>query len=379
MNPTIIRGNAGHHVIKATEKPLTLRIFRRGQVLFLLLDNLANPRLKPAPELLPVGLLKFLLQLREQFVSNVSGLLHHGSGEPVLALTQQVKNHQADDVGGNRRIFAHLPACLDFLLQFGRNVCGNTPGVESHESEGVVLELFTCRASRAHHAFAVVMQHEGFSDNGNPGRTRSVMKKRDLLLLSLGDFGLQFFSGDLNLFLRRLDAVLLKFLGSHIEDEVTELDPLEIRQGLESDGIIFRNAGPDTDFLRHSLAHKRYELWPQLPEVARQKTHSGRKLVAFGPHKGHIGAMTRPVRNKKQTSGEAKKPDAYKAKRHKFYGEDWIAAGLDELGKINDDAGKPGTNRSELIRIWARSLLRKNAAALRAKGVNLPEDIFHKD
>lgn len=182
-------------------------------------------------------------------------------------------------------------------------------------------------------------------------------------------------------------SMLLQFPFGHIREEFAEVNPLEIGESLERDSVILRNGGSDACFLGHVQAHNHESsgfvetiLWPQSSLLATQKSQKNHILVVTRPRKGHNGAMQRPAR---QTPQPSKSKDAYKSKRHKFYADEWVAAGLDELGKANKEAGRPYTNRSEILTALARKEIRKNAAAIRkaleARGISLPESIFKKD
>lgn len=70
--------------------------------------------------------------------------------------------------------------------------------------------------------------------------------------------------------------------------------------------------------------------------------------------------------------------DPYKSKRHKFYADEEIVAGIDALAILNKQQGKRGVTRSEILANAAAKLLRSQSARLRKAGHKLPESLFSK-
>jgi hypothetical protein len=65
--------------------------------------------------------------------------------------------------------------------------------------------------------------------------------------------------------------------------------------------------------------------------------------------------------------------DPYLAKRHRFYAEPSLVAGLDALAALNKREQREGKTRSELIVIAAAVLLRAEEWRLRLAGVEFPD------
>lgn len=70
--------------------------------------------------------------------------------------------------------------------------------------------------------------------------------------------------------------------------------------------------------------------------------------------------------------------DPHEKNRRKFYGPEWVVAGIDKLAALNKEKGKRDDNRSKLIVKWAEKAIRENADELRAAGVQIPDRLFKK-
>jgi hypothetical protein len=279
---------------------------------------------------------------------------------------ETIENQDSGETIGYRVLLFLVDSSIDHRPEIAGHIHRFTASPELGQ-RGVVRLLPKRVRSHAATMEAAPVIERGDGDTGDA----TGAEPTNSLPLQLLDLSRQCFGTNLRFLAWWSEPMRRQFLHGKSGHKIAPFHFLQSGKRPESDFNVLGDRGPDANGLWHKKGHHHGLNVATNSGGGNKKTHSGPIVVASGPHFGHSRAMAK----RKSTSSHA---DPHESKRHKFYGPEWVADGIDKLAKRNKDEGKRGDNRSKLIVQWAEKAIRENAQALRALGVQIPDRLFKK-